>query len=138
VSRAVYGLLSATALIGLPILAGACFAEEQGLPYDRLSISVVRQTGGGVAGFPLCITLPILNGSVVEERRSVDGALGVAVFAMNDRVELSFPGAREGAALDRAISAERLRGALIEDFTATSSSGESFGVALRSACSTQP
>jgi hypothetical protein len=113
-------------------VASGCLAEDSGLPYTRLSISVAEQSGVGVSGFPACVTLPILNGSVVEERHNIDGDLAVEVFATSSAVELSFSGANPDA--NRAITAEQLRRGHAETMEIVNQGGSVFTVELSSTC----
>ncbi len=123
------------ALITLIASVSGCLAEENGLPYDRLRIAVARPGGAGITGFPRCLTLPVLNGSVVEETHPIEGGLSVEVFATNSAVDLSFPGASQGPALDRTISVERLRAGYAESFELSSVSGTPLTISLGSGCS---
>jgi hypothetical protein len=81
------------------------------------------------------VTLPVLNGSVVEERHPIEGGLEVEVFATNSFVDLSFPGASPGLSFNRTVSVERLRASYSENFEVANVSGAAFTVALASACS---
>jgi hypothetical protein len=108
-----------------------CASEKQGLPYDVLRVSVTRPEGTAVPGFPRCVTLPVLNGSVVESEHTIEGGLALEVFATNRFVELSF----QGAAAQRTISVEQLRSGFTESFGVASATGTSFTIALGSACS---
>ena len=133
-TRASLPALRLSVLLGACGSAVGCLVEESGLPYDRLSISVVREDRTSISGFPTCVTLPILNGSVVEERHAIEDGLALEVFATNSAVELSFSGASQGPAFDRTIGAERLRGAYAESFELASGSGTLFMVGLGSSC----
>jgi|SoiMethySBSTD1v2_1073268.scaffolds.fasta_scaffold101877_2 hypothetical protein len=127
--------LRLVALVALLASVSGCLAEENGLPYDRLRIAVARPGSTSVAGFPRCVTLPVLNGSVVEETHPIEGGLSIEVFATNSAVDLAFSGASQGPALDRTISVERLRAGYAESFELSSVSGTPLAVSLGSGCS---
>jgi hypothetical protein len=122
-------------LVAVLAASAGCMVEDQGLPYDRLRIAVSRSDSTSVAGFPRCLTLPVLNGSVVEERYSIEGGLEVEVFATNGFVGLSFSGASQGASVNRTISVERLRAGYAESLEVTNPSGTAFTIGLGSGCS---
>ena len=122
-------------LPALLTLATGCAPEKSGLPYDTLRISVTRSGAASVAGFPRCVTLPVLNGSVIEERHSIEAGLAVEIVATNELIDLSFPGATQTPSPNRSIPVERLRSSYSESFEIANASGTTFTIGLGSACS---
>jgi hypothetical protein len=79
----------------LGLLQAGCSFENHGLDYTRVQLSANHSDESPASGLPtpVCITLPVLMGSIVEERRRIEGSLGVSMRASAEQVELRFYGA---------------------------------------------
>ena len=94
--------LGLAAILGLGSLV-AC-SDAGGPAYITLGVSV-RSTAGGTGGSgstsgepaTLCVRLPVLLGSRVVKRASVQGGLKVEMHATRDGTEVTFPGATGSA-----------------------------------------
>jgi hypothetical protein len=92
-SKCASAALPAAILLGS--LQAGCSFENYGLDYTHVQLSATRPDALPASGLPtpVCITLPILMGSIVEERRRIEGSLGVSLRASAEQVELRFYGA---------------------------------------------
>ena len=105
------GLLNASLLASALLLVGCTF-ENSGLSYDHFSVSATHDDGTAAALLraPLCVTLPVLIGSIVEERRGIEGSLGVRLRATSEEVEVDFSGQAGGTREHHRILREQVSG----------------------------
>ncbi|HMJ12069.1 MAG TPA: hypothetical protein VK524_11680 [Polyangiaceae bacterium] len=127
--------LLATLLV--PALVSGCSFENYGLDYTSVALSAERADGSPAAslGGPVCVTLPVLMGSVVEERRTIDGSLAVALRATADRVELRFSGVAAGGGQSRVVTMAELEGGYRSEIELETREGQSVVVVLSAPCS---
>jgi len=109
-----------------------CLAEGTALDYATLGVRVTRADSNG-AGTALCTELPVLLGSVVDERRALDPELAISVRATRDSARVTFPGA-VAANPQREISRDELLQGYAESVVAVSPSGLAYSVELMSDC----
>jgi hypothetical protein len=119
----------------LALLLCACNPENYGLDYSELSVSARRADGAPAALLeePLCVRLPVLIGSIVQEESPIEGSLGVDVRATAHEVDVRFTGALGGNMHDRTLSIERLEG-YSETIEVTTVERQVLTVVLSSAC----
>jgi hypothetical protein len=109
--------------------------SPQGLSYDYLSVTATRSDGSPVANFdPLCVTMPVLLGSVVVETRTIETPLGVKVTATYDAAQVSFYGTDGASSYAKTVSADSLSGGYDQDVDVRSSDGNDYVIHLSSTC----
>jgi hypothetical protein len=113
-----------------------CSFENYGLDYTRIELSAERADATPASRLPrpVCVTLPVLTGSVVEQRQLVEDSLGVTIRATSEAVELSFFGAARPAA-ERVFDIEELDGGFQSEIELESRGGTRVRITLSSPCS---
>ena len=109
-----------------------CLADGTPLDYAKLGVRIERADAAGSSP-SLCTALPVLLGSVVDERRALDPELAISVRATRDSARVTFPGA-VAANPQREISRDELIAGYAESIVAVSPSGLAYSVELMSDC----
>jgi len=115
-------------------LLGSGCVVENGLPYDQLSINALRGDGSTVTRYPKCFTMPVLHGSVVEERHAIEGGVTIVIRATDSVIEVGFEGVTDPGGAKRSITLDELEAAYAETLTIESTSGAPFSVKLAKGC----
>jgi hypothetical protein len=116
------------------LAATGCLGEAS-LDYDRLHIAATRDSGSAIPGYPrdTCTVVPLLLGSRIENRFTVEPPLEVMVTATRDEVQVEFIGALSSES-DRTIRTSALRIMQDERLTVRSTSGQAYIVTLSRTC----
>ena len=124
------------AFVLLGSLELGCSFENYGLDYTRVELAAERADATPASRLPrpVCVTLPVLMGSVVEERRLVEDSLGVTIRASSEQVELSFFGAARPTNR-RVFGSDEIDGGFESEIELESRSGIRVRVVLSSPCS---
>jgi hypothetical protein len=123
-------------LVTLPLavlFAQGCI-HENGLEYDQLTIQALRADGSSVARFPKCFTMPVLHGSVVEERHPIESGAVILVHATDSVIEIDFEGVVGSTEQQRSITLDDLKAGYSEALSVESTSGPVFSVRLSQGC----
>lgn len=128
------GALRSALLFGL--LQGGCRFENYGLEYTRVELRAERADATPAARLPapVCVTLPVLTGSVVEERLLIEDSLGVSLRATSEQVELRFFGAATRTE-PRVVTLDELDDGYRSELEIESQGGTRVTVVLSSPCS---
>ncbi len=122
------------AAAAVAVFVAGCSSGNAGLSYDQLGIEATHQDGSAIAGFnAACVTLPLLDGSIVEETHTIEGPLKVKTRATPDAVEVEFIGAASAAG-DQRVTLDQLRAGFSDDVQ-VDADGASYAVTLMSGCS---
>lgn len=82
----------------------------------------------------VCVRLPALLGSVVQESAPVGNAFEMNIRALRHSVSFTFPGARNASLVARTASLEQLGNGYAEALTVTGQDGIDYSVHLLSGC----
>ena len=112
----------------------AC-ASSAGLSYTAFTLTATHEDGSPASGFTTgkCTTLPVLLGSIVQERRVVEGSLVLVIHATRDVVDIDFEGARAGTA-GVTLDADNLGG---HQIAVQSASGGQFIISVVAGCASK-
>ena len=121
-------------LFGLVLVLLSSCIHEQGLSYDQLTIEAQRADGSTIARYPKCFTMPILHGSIVDERHTIDGSAVILVHATDSMIDVGFEGVTDPSALARSITLDDLKAGYVETLSIQSTGGEAFMVLLSRGC----
>jgi hypothetical protein len=121
------------------VLLAGCSFENYGLDYTSVELSASLDSGAPASRLsrPLCVTLPVLIGSIVEERQPIEDSLSVVLRAMPDRVELRFSGAVNQDANPLVVRIDDLEGGYATELELETRSGTAVTVSLNAPCSSE-
>jgi hypothetical protein len=135
-------LIFALFVIASPILLSDCL-DAGGPSFITLGVSAepapVMLGGFGGSSSPppqrladVCVRLPVLLGSSVDKKTSVEGGLAVSIHASRDGASVSFPGADDGESA-RSYELSELKAGFSET-VAVSADGEIFEATIETGC----
>ena len=125
--------MSRYALLLASLLPLGCL-HEHGLNYDRLTIEARRDDGTVVSSYPKCFTMPVLHGSVVDERHAIEGGVAIEIHATDAVIEVSFQGVTDPGSLARSITLDALQAGFTDTLPLAATSGAQFTVKLAQGC----
>ncbi|HEY6559550.1 MAG TPA: hypothetical protein VI072_19845 [Polyangiaceae bacterium] len=120
----------------LALLNSGCSFENYGLDYTTVELHARRSDEPSEVprSAPFCVTLPVLTGSVVQQRFVMYSPLGATVNATSEQVQLRFFGASSPTP-PVVVTSDELEGGYETDIALETREGTALIIEVRSPCS---
>ena len=123
--------LSKLWVLAAATLLAACSTESGG----PRSITVGAELqDGSTTPAAVCVRMPVLLGSQVEDSTAVGSAFQMDVRALRHSANITFPNARNAASAARTVSLEQLENGYADSVSVTGQDGATYSVQVISGC----